>query len=124
MPKSPETDTGSDTPAPPWNPLPRMNALRVFKSAARHLSFSAAAVELGTSQPAVSRAIAELECQLGTRLFERSHRAILLTPAGEVFHRTVAICLERIAAGALTVAGLADDRRIVIACGGPPRNCS
>ena len=124
MPKSPETDTGSDTPPSSRNPLPRMNALRVFESAARHLSFSAAAAELRTTQPSVSRAIAELECQLGTRLFERGHRAILLTPAGEVFHRTVVICLERIATGALTAAGLADDRRIVIACGGPPRNCS
>ncbi len=95
-----------------------MRALRVFESAARHLSFSTAAAELGTSQPSVSRAIAELERRLGVRLFERSHRAIALTPAGEIFHRAVTIGLERIAAGALTAAGLADDSRIVIACGG------
>ncbi len=98
--------------------LPRMRFLRIFESAARHMSFSAAAAELGTSQPAVSRAIAELERRLAVRLFERGHRAITLTPAGEIFHRAVTIGLERIAAGALTAAGLADDRRIVIACGG------
>lgn len=118
MPKSPESDTGSDTPVPSRDTLPRMYLLRAFESTARHLSFSAAAAELRTSQPAISRAIAELERQLGSRLFERSHRIICLTPAGKVFQRTVAICLERIAAGALTAAGLADDQRIVIACGG------
>ena len=95
-----------------------MRALRIFESAGRHLSFSAAATELGTSQPAVSRSVADLECRLSVRLFERGHRVVHLTPAGEVFHRAVAIGLKRIAAGAHTAAGLADDQRIVIACGG------
>ena len=105
-------------PSPYQKPLPTMRALCTFESVSRHLSFSAAAAELGTSQPTVSRTIADLEHRLSIRLFERSHRAIHLTPAGEVLHRAVAIGLERIAAGALTAAGLADDHRIVIACGG------
>ena len=98
--------------------LPRMRVLRIFESTARHLSFSAAAAELGTSQPAVSRVVTDLERRLGVRLFERGHRTVNLTPAGEIFHRAVTVGLERIAAGALTAAGLADDQRIVIACGG------
>lgn len=97
------------------NPLPPMRTLRIFESAARHLSFSAAAAELHTSQPAVSRAIADLERKMEVRLFTRSHRAISLTPAGEVFHRAVAVGLERIAAGALTASNLAEDGRVVVA---------
>ena len=105
-------------PKPHQYPPYPMRSLHIFESAARHLSFSAAATELRTSQPAVSRAIAELERRLSVRLFERNHRTINLTPAGEIFHRAVAIGLERISAGAITATSLSEDNRIVIACGG------
>ena len=94
-----------------------MNALRAFEAVARHSSFIRAAEELGIRQPAVSRYIAELEHELEVRLFERSHRTVILTPAGEIFHGAVAIGLQRIAAGALSAASLAEDRRVVVACG-------
>ncbi|MYG53836.1 MAG: LysR family transcriptional regulator, partial [Rhodospirillaceae bacterium] len=99
-------------------PLPRIAALRAFDAAARHVSFARAAEELEVHQPAVSRYVAELEREIGVRLFERDRRAVVLTPAGEVFHRAVAVGLERIAAGALSAASLAEDERVVIACGG------
>ena len=51
-----------------------LDVLRVFESAARQLSFTAAASELGTSQPAISQQIKRLEEQLGTRLFDRIYR--------------------------------------------------
>lgn len=98
-------------------PLPRMHALRAFEAAARHSSFNRAAEELGTHQPTVSRYIAELEHEIGVRLFERSHRTVSLTPAGEVFQRAVAIGLERIAAGARTASSVLEDQRVVVACG-------
>ena len=101
----------------PDGPLPRMHALRAFDAAARHSSFNRAAEELGTHQPSVSRYIAELEHEIGVRLFERSHRAVSLTPAGEVFHRAVAVGLERIAAGARTASSVSEDQRVVVACG-------
>ncbi len=101
----------------PRGSLPSMRSLRIFESAARHLSFSAAAEECHTTQPAVSRTIAELERQLSVRLFERGHRTISLTPAGEVFHHSVAIGLERIAAGALTASSIPEGQRVVVACG-------
>ena len=97
-------------------PLPRMNALRAFEAAARHESFSAAAEELGIHQPTVSRYIAGLEHEIGVRLFERSPRAVILTPAGEVYHRAVAIGLERLAAGALSALNIAEDERVIVAC--------
>lgn len=60
-----------------------LDVLRVFESAARQLSFTAAAAELGTSQPAVSQQIKRLEQRLATRLFDRVYRGIVLTEAGE-----------------------------------------
>lgn len=101
----------------PDGPLPRMNALRSFEAAARHSSFSAAAEEMGIHQPTVSRYIADLEHEIGVRLFDRSPRAVILTPAGEAFHHAVAIGLERIAAGALSALNIAEDQRVIVACG-------
>ena len=97
-------------------PLPRMSALRAFEAAARHESFTAAAEELGVQQPAVSRFIAELEQEIKVRLFERSRRAVILSPAGETLHRAVKGALDRIAAGALSAASVAEDRRVIVAC--------
>lgn len=62
---------------------------RVFCCAARHRSFSRAAQELMTSQPAVSRSIAALEQQLQCRLFQRTGRGISLTPEGRRLYETV-----------------------------------
>ena len=80
--------------------LPTMRSLLLFENAARHQNFSAAAAECCTSQPYVSRIAAGLEREIGFRLFERGHRVIRLTPAGETCHRAVAMGLEDIAAGA------------------------
>ncbi|MFC6085865.1 LysR family transcriptional regulator [Sphaerisporangium aureirubrum] len=61
---------------------PPLRDVQCFAHVARHLGFSRAAAELGMSQPAVSQAVARLERQLGVALFERSSRAVRLTPAG------------------------------------------
>ncbi|MFO0692707.1 MAG: LysR family transcriptional regulator [Polyangiales bacterium] len=59
------------------------DAYRVFLAVAERRSFSAAARALGSSQPTVGRAIASLETSLGTRLFLRTPRELVLTPDGE-----------------------------------------
>lgn len=61
-----------------------LDTLRVFESAARQLSFTAAALELGSTQPAISQQIKRLEQQLAIRLFDRIYRGIALTEAGEL----------------------------------------
>ena len=76
-----------------------LDLLRVFESAARQLSFTAAAEELGTTQPAVSQQIKRLEKELATPLFQRVHRGIVLTDAGQLLLRHVAAGLETIDAG-------------------------
>lgn len=59
-----------------------MNALSAFEAAARHQNFSHAARELGITQPAVSRAVALLEDQVGEKLFLRAGPRITLTAHG------------------------------------------
>ena len=56
--------------------LPPLAAIRVFESAARHLSFTRAATELGMTQAAVSYQIKVLEERLGAPLFLRQPRAL------------------------------------------------
>lgn len=80
-----------------------LDALRVFESAARQLSFTAAAAELGSSQPAISQQIKRLEQQLATRLFDRVYRGIVLTEAGELLLRYVREGLEVLDAGLAAV---------------------
>ena len=50
---------------------------------AEYLHFRDAAAAVGTSQPALSGAVAALEDVVGVRLVERTTRRVLLTPAGE-----------------------------------------
>ena len=57
--------------------------LRYFVGVAEALSFTRAAERLHISQPALSKQIRGLESTLRTTLFERSHRQVRLTAAGE-----------------------------------------
>lgn len=59
------------------------SALRTFLRVTETGSFSAAALDLGLTQPAVSRQVSSLEEQYGTRLFHRSTNALSLTVEGE-----------------------------------------
>jgi LysR family glycine cleavage system transcriptional activator len=65
--------------------LPPLNALRAFEAAARHLSFKLAAHELHVTPAAVGQQVKALEARLGVRLFERLHKQLILTPAGQIF---------------------------------------
>ena len=58
--------------------------LQVFYTVARQLSFTKAAEQLFMTQPAVTFQVKQLEEHFNTRLFERSHGRIALTPAGRL----------------------------------------
>jgi DNA-binding transcriptional LysR family regulator len=62
----------------------RLQRLAVFDAAARAGSFTAAAAELGSTQPAVTRQIRALERSLGLELFERTANRSHLTEAGRL----------------------------------------
>lgn len=67
-----------------------LSAIRVFEAAARLLSFTKAAQELGMTQAAVSWQVKALERRLDQPLFRRLPREVALTPAGERLARAAA----------------------------------
>ena len=74
-----------------------VNNLVAFEAAARHVSFSRAADELGVSQPAISQSVRRLEEAIGINLFVRHHRRITLTDAGVVLQSDISNGFQRIA---------------------------
>ncbi len=62
-----------------------LRQIRIFLSAAKHMSFSRAAEELHISAPAISIQIKEMEDDIGVNLFTRENRKVALTSAGEYF---------------------------------------
>ena len=96
--------------------FPTIAALVAFECAARHRNFSRAAEELGISQPAMSRHVANLEKQLCARLFERSRKGTVLTDAGRLFCDAVATGLGIIRAAAAETATQPHFEQVVVAC--------
>jgi DNA-binding transcriptional LysR family regulator len=63
--------------------------LRIFRAVADAGSFTRAGEALHLSQSAVSRQISSLEDSIGSRLFHRHARGLILTEQGELLYRTV-----------------------------------
>src|SRR4030095_5129204 len=76
--------------------LPSLDLLKGFEAAARYLSFTRAAEELFLTQSALSRQTQTLEDQLGLPLFERRHRQLLLTEAGQRLQTTAKSMLDQL----------------------------
>ncbi len=76
--------------------LPPLNGLRSFEAAARHLSFTRAADELGVTAGAVSQQVKSLEEALGITLFRRLPRSLILTDAGEAYLPSIASAFDLI----------------------------
>ncbi len=74
--------------------------LRYFVAVAEERHFGRAAARLGMAQPPLSRAIRDLERQLGVALLERTTRQVRLTTAGEVLLRDARTVLEAVTAAA------------------------
>lgn len=72
---------------------------RIFYYVAKYHSFTRAAKILMNSQPNITRAMNNLEHELGCRLFHRSHRGVTLTPEGEKLFAHVQIAQEHLQAG-------------------------
>ncbi|MBN8293863.1 LysR family transcriptional regulator [Rhodobacter sp. NTK016B] len=85
--------------------LPNTPALLAFDAVARTGNFTAAARDLGQTQGAVSRQVAQLEGQLGVALVTRGARAARLTEAGAAYARAVRSALDTLGQGAMEALG-------------------
>lgn len=94
----------------------RLDLLHTFEAAARHLSFTRAGEELFLSQSAVSRQVQQLEDSIGAALFERRHRALVLTEPGRIMRRAVEDSLERLRDAAARVRGSAVRPHVTLTC--------
>lgn len=75
-----------------------MNHYQIFLYAAKSQSMTTAAKELFITQSSVTRAIKQLETQLGCTLFIRSAKGLSLTPEGEILYEAIEPALARIEA--------------------------
>lgn len=76
--------------------LDRLHAMKVFLAVVDEGGFTAAARHLSMTVPHVTRHIAALEEQLGTRLLQRTTRSVSLTPAGDQYAARVRDILESV----------------------------
>ncbi len=86
----------------------KLHDLRVLMSVVQHGSMAKAAEHLATSQPAVSRAIADLEYSLGVRLLDRGPRGIAPTPYGRALIKRSVTVFDELRLGVKDLEFLAD----------------
>jgi LysR family glycine cleavage system transcriptional activator len=101
----------------PHSRIPHLSLLRAFEATVRHASVARAAAELNLTAGAVSRAIRELETELGFALFRRGNRIIAPTAAAEALAEQVREGLQRISLGlarARSVSAVSDS--LVLSC--------
>ena len=69
----------------------KLTQIRDLVAVAERGSLRAAARQLDTAQPAITRSIRDLEHELGVTLLERSTSGVTLTPIGQAFYRRVSV---------------------------------
>lgn len=94
--------------------LPQLDLLIGFEAAARHLSFTKAASELFLTQSAISRQVQALEEQLGMPLFQRRHRTLLLTDAGQLLYRGTSEAIGILQETTERIRGFKSSRMLVV----------
>lgn len=88
-----------------------LDQLRTFVAVAEREHVTRAAEALNFTQSAVSAAIAMLERELGTKLFSRIGRGIVLTEAGHLFLGEARAILDRVQSATLAVREMSDLKR-------------
>jgi DNA-binding transcriptional LysR family regulator len=85
-----------------------MQEMRWFRSVADGTTVTETAASARITQPALSRALARIEHEVGTALFQRVGRVLRLTPAGQMFKTPVDAILERYDRGLYEVGALVE----------------
>lgn len=85
-----------------------LNSWESFVKVVETGSMAEAARRMDCTRAQISKQIADLERQFGTRLFERSTRKLALTPSGEVFHQHALRALDAVASTEIAVRNLGD----------------
>jgi LysR family glycine cleavage system transcriptional activator len=91
-----------------------LTALRAFEAAARHENLTRAAEELFVTHGAISRQIRDLESDLGTALFERRGRRLVLTDAGRDYQRVVTAAFDDLSVATDHLRQVASARRLTL----------
>ena len=85
---------GWRNPAIEVNEPMEMHQVRYYLAVARTLNFTRAAEECNVAQPSLSRAIKQLELELGGDLFRRERPQVQLTSLGQYMHPPLKQCYE------------------------------
>lgn len=89
----------------------KLRDLRILTAVASAGSMARAATQLSMSQPAVSKAIQDLEANLGARLFDRTPRGVEPTVFGAAMLRRAKAALDELSQGASELEFLANPDR-------------
>jgi DNA-binding transcriptional LysR family regulator len=90
---------------------PTLRQFEVFLAVAKAASFRAAAEAMHLSQPALSQHVAEMERELGARLFDRLGRKVALTEAGRILEEHALRLFASLASAREAVADLSELKR-------------
>jgi LysR family transcriptional regulator, glycine cleavage system transcriptional activator len=90
------TISGLDRQMLPRSQTPDIRVLQAFEAAARHESFTQAAIELNLTQGAVSKQVRDLENLLQMKLFDRARQRVRLTDTARHYLTEVRAILDRL----------------------------
>ena len=94
--------------------FPSLNGLKAFEAAARHMSFKAAAAELGVTSGAISQQVKRLEASLGISLFRRLPQGLLLTREGSEYLPLISQAFDLLTEATETIAPAMNGRKLSI----------
>ncbi|HYD80447.1 MAG TPA: LysR family transcriptional regulator [Paucimonas sp.] len=98
--------------------LPNLTAIQAFRRVVETRSFAHAGADLGMTGSAVSKLVARLEADLGTRLLMRTTRVVNITEAGNMFYESALRILNEMVAAqeqlASKTAGLCGSLRMSV----------
>ena len=86
-----------------------LRQITYFLAISETKNFTRAAEKLFISQPALTNQMNALESELGMRLFNRSNKAVTLTPAGEIFHLHALQVISEVNSTLLHVKGIQEE---------------